>query len=528
MKAKVLVVDDDPNIRKTLSDILRVKGYETTTASTGGDAIAAAEQQIFSLTLIDLMLPDIPGLDVMARIKALSPLTETIILTGHASIDTAIEATRQGAFSYLIKPYQLDDLLQKIGHAVERQQANDEILRLASFPRLHPNPVIEVNAAGEVTYANPAAHRFFPDITSLGRQHPLLAGLSAFGEFQKSEPQTDIIREVDLGATTYELHVFYVQEAELVRIYILDITERRRVEIQLAAQYRHVEKINAQLVETNRQLEQAQNQLLQSEKMAAIGILAAGVAHEINNPIAYVNSNLGTLEKYLAHFFFIMDKYEAAEALPGTDLPIFQELRQYKAKINLERIRRDSRQLITESQQGLARVKKIILDLKEFSHANNRDHWVLADIHQGLDSTLNIVSNELKSKGEVIKEYGSLPQIYCIPSELNQVFMNLLMNAGQAIDAHGTITLRTGGQDERVWVEVQDTGIGIPPENIARLFEPFFTTKPVGQGTGLGLSVSYRIVEKHHGKIEVHSEVGKGSTFRVWLPVRQADTGPTT
>ncbi|MDD4928632.1 MAG: PAS domain S-box protein [Gallionella sp.] len=308
----------------------------------------------------------------------------------------------------------------------------------------------------------------------------------------------------------------------------IDITERRRVENQLAAQYLHVEKINARLVATNQQLGLAQDQLLQSEKMAAIGLLAAGVAHEINNPVGYVNSNLGTLEKYLAHLFLIMDKYEAAEIPLGADHPLIQELRQYKAKINLERIRRDTRQLISESQQGLERVKKIIIDLKEFSHADSQDQWMLADVHHMLDSTLNIVWNELKYKCKVVKEYTSLPKIDCLPSELNQVFMNLLVNAGQAIEVNGTITLRTGQTADKIWVEVQDTGVGIPPENIARLFEPFFTTKPVGQGTGLGLSVSYRIIEKHHGKIEVHSDIGKGSTFRVWLPVRQPGTCETT
>ena len=141
-KERILIVDDDQNLRKTLADILRVKGYETAVAADGAEAIAAAEREMFSLALIDLMLPDMPGLNVMARIKAISPLTEAIILTGHASMETAIEAIGQGAFSYLLKPYQMDELLQNIRHAVERNQAQEEILRLASFPRLLPSPLI--------------------------------------------------------------------------------------------------------------------------------------------------------------------------------------------------------------------------------------------------------------------------------------------------------------------------------------------------------------------------------------------------
>lgn len=236
MKAKetILVVDDDPNLRKTLADILKVKGYATATAANGGEAIAAAEREKFGLALIDLMLPDMPGLDVMARIKAVSPLTEAIILTGHASMDTAIEATAQGAFSYLLKPYQMEELLQKIRHAVERKQAQEEILRLASFPRLLPSPVIELNLAGEVTYLNPAAERLFPELNAMGLSHPLLHGL---GELLASPweggQQGEVVHETTVGAETYELHVSFVREAGLVRIYVLVVTQRKRAEEEI-------------------------------------------------------------------------------------------------------------------------------------------------------------------------------------------------------------------------------------------------------------------------------------------------------
>jgi signal transduction histidine kinase len=139
-----------------------------------------------------------------------------------------------------------------------------------------------------------------------------------------------------------------------------------------------------------------------------------------------------------------------------------------------------------------------------------------------MDSTLNVVWNELKYKTEVIKEYAGLPEIECIPSQINQVFMNLLMNAAQAIEQQGQIIIRTGQEREQVWVEVQDTGQGIKPEHLSRIFDPFFTTKPVGKGTGLGLSLSYGIINKHHGRIEVQSEEGRGTSFRIWLPTTQS------
>ena len=234
VKAKILVVDDDPNLRKTLSDILRIKGYDTAVAATGAEAVAEAERGKISLALIDLMLPDMQGLDVMARIKAISPLTEAIILTGHASMDTAIEATRQGAYSYLLKPYQMDELLRNIRYGVERQQAQEEILRLASFPRLHPSPVIELDSAGEVTYANPAAEKLFPDLSEMGLSHPLLNGLTGpIAELQKSGRQVEACHEVEVGEATYELHVYDVRDANLIRIYVMDITQRKMSEAEI-------------------------------------------------------------------------------------------------------------------------------------------------------------------------------------------------------------------------------------------------------------------------------------------------------
>lgn len=275
----------------------------------------------------------------------------------------------------------------------------------------------------------------------------------------------------------------------------------------------------------NEKLRQAHNQLLQSEKMASVGQLAAGVAHEINNPLGYVFANLETLQKYLLDFFAVLEAYEKAEPMLAGQGGTLEEIRKLKAAVDLDFLRKDVRDLLFQSLNGISRVEKIILDLKDFSRASTEEAWQWSDLHRGLDSTLNIVWNELKYKAEVKKEYGTLPLVYCLPMQLNQVFMNILVNAAQAIEKRGTITLRTGMEGDQVWVEVKDTGVGIAPENLGRVFEPFFTTKPPGKGTGLGLSVSFSIVEKHRGRIEVKSKVGKGSVFRVWLPVGQPGAG---
>ena len=279
-------------------------------------------------------------------------------------------------------------------------------------------------------------------------------------------------------------------------------------------------QMNAEIRGINKRLEETQTQLLQSEKMASIGQLAAGVAHEINNPIGYVYSNLGTLEKYVQDVFSMIEGYEQAEGAIVDD-GARARLQAARERLDIAFLKEDLRALMAESREGITRVKNIVQDLKGFSHVDATDEWYAADLHKGLDSTLNIVNNEIKYKAEVVKEYGEIVAVECLPSQLNQVFMNLLVNAAHAIEVRGTITVRTGIQDVEVWVEIADTGKGIAAEGLKRVFDPFYTTKPIGHGTGLGLSLSYGIIQKHHGRIEVQSEVGKGTTFRVWLPVKQ-------
>jgi two-component system NtrC family sensor kinase len=291
-----------------------------------------------------------------------------------------------------------------------------------------------------------------------------------------------------------------------------------------AQQVQALIRSNEALIELNRKLQLAQDQLMQSEKLASIGQLAAGVAHEINNPVGYVFSNIGTLERYLADLFRMLAAYEEAEPLlAGT--PAAERLAALRSEIELDYLKEDVPTLMAESCEGIKRVRKIVQDLKDFSHVDTRQEWEWSDLRKGIDSTLNIVNNEVKYKAEVVKQYGDLPEIECLPSELNQVFMNLLVNAAHAVTKErGTITIRTGAMDtgQEVWVEVEDDGSGISKENLSRIFDPFFTTKPVGKGTGLGLSLSYGIIKKHGGRLEVDSEIGRGTRFRITLPVQRA------
>ncbi|KAF0219761.1 MAG: two-component system NtrC family sensor [Geobacteraceae bacterium] len=264
-------------------------------------------------------------------------------------------------------------------------------------------------------------------------------------------------------------------------------------------------------------LKSTQAQMLQREKMASIGQLAAGIAHEINNPIGFVASNLGTLGKYVERFTdFIDAQTKALESLQTPETA--EKLGMKRKELKLDYIIEDVKQLIKESVEGTDRVRKIVQDLKSFSRVDEAE-YKHADINECMDSTMNIVWNELKYKATVHKEYGDIPLTRCYPQQLNQVFMNLLVNASHAIEKQGEITVRTWLEDENIYIAVADNGCGIPEENLSRIFEPFFTTKEVGMGTGLGLSILYDIVKKHKGEIAVESRVGKGTTFTVWIPV---------
>ncbi len=310
------------------------------------------------------------------------------------------------------------------------------------------------------------------------------------------------------------LLMIYAAEAVhvLQRAALLDETRRRG---------RELVRRNEELEEANRRLGEAQAQVLQSEKLASIGQLAAGVAHEINNPVGYVGSNIESLRGYVNDLLRIIEGYETWAENPS-DESRRAELDAALRTADLKFIRQDVEQLLAETLEGVARVRKIVQDLKEFSHVDEGE-WEAVDLHKGIESTINVVRNEIKYKAELVKEFSDIPLVECLPSQINQVFMNLLVNAAHAIDNKGTIALRTAWDraEDQVIVEVQDSGCGIPEENLKKIFDPFFTTKPVGKGTGLGLSVSYGIVTKHGGTIEVESQVNKGTCFRVRLPVKR-------
>jgi signal transduction histidine kinase len=331
---------------------------------------------------------------------------------------------------------------------------------------------------------------------------------NAIGESYEQLDRDLLLREQALNLTSEELNR---RNDDLRR----ELTERTETEEAL-------QREKGEQAALITRLEDAKRQLLYSEKMASIGQLAAGVAHEINNPVGFVQSNINTLAGYVEDLFALTDLLEeVATGLPD-DSPLGRKIRENCERYDLEFLREDVPKLLSESRDGVSRVRKIVQDLRDFSHPDEgKFAWI--DLNPGIVSTLNIVNNELKYKAEVITELGELPMIEANQNQLNQVFLNLLVNAAHAIKEKGVINVATRHLPEsgEVCISIADTGAGIPPENLKRIFDPFFTTKPVGKGTGLGLSLSYGIVQKHHGRIEVDSQERAGTLFQVFLPIRQ-------
>ncbi len=313
-------------------------------------------------------------------------------------------------------------------------------------------------------------------------------------------------RRKDKSSFPIELSLasWHKQGRKYITAIIRDITERR---------------------ENEARIKQSQATILQQEKMASIGQLAAGVAHEINNPTGFVTSNLGTLNTYVNKLTDYMS-LQARAIKDASNGSITEDLEQERKKLKIDYVLDDIHDLVNESLDGTERIAKIVRNLKSFARVDESDHKE-ADINECIESTLNIVWNELKYKAEIKKELGDIPFIKCYPQQLNQVFMNILVNASHAIEDKGEISIRTCQEGKSIKIAISDTGSGIPEDKLPRIFEPFFTTKPVGKGTGLGLSITYDIIKKHNGDLKVDSQVGLGTTFTIILPV-VADTQNTS
>ncbi len=291
-----------------------------------------------------------------------------------------------------------------------------------------------------------------------------------------------------------------------------NIMGRKKIENEIRAKNEELEKTLARIKEMH-------IQLVMSEKMASLGEITAGVAHEIKNPLNFITGTIEPLKRDISDLLEVLEKYESVIA----DLDLqeaFYEVDNFKSEIEFDFLLSEIHKLMEGISEGSNRTKEIVKSLGSFSRKGD-DKFVMHNIHEGIDSTLILLGNKIKNKITIHKEYGDTPEIECLPDRLNQVFMNILSNAIQAIDENGEIFIKTKSEGSNVIIQIRDSGKGMTDEVQKRVFEPFYTTKGMGKGTGLGLSISYSIVEQHNGKIDISSEPSKGTEFIITLPVQQ-------
>ena len=298
----------------------------------------------------------------------------------------------------------------------------------------------------------------------------------------------------------------------------------RQLEEKVQERTQKLEATNQQMEKAYQELKDTQVQLVQSEKMASLGQLVAGIAHEIKNPLNFIYGNTDFLKKYVANLKRLIQLYQSKSQLEATDQ---EAVDSYQEEINYTFMLEDLDTLVRNFEEGAKRIHSIIDDLRTFSRMDSHDFQTV-DIHETITLALNLLQNQYRDRIEIHREFGDLPRVECHPGRLSQVFMNLIANACQAIPDQGDVWIRTFSRDSKAVIEVLDNGNGIAPEHLGKVFEPFFTARPVGEGTGLGLSISYGIIQEHKGTIAVESEKGKGSVFRVELPLaaREQDTRP--
>ncbi len=541
--------------------------YIVDSAYQGLDAIqmvrkAAQEGNPYALIFMDVrMPPGIDGIETISRIWKEFPYIEMVICTAYSdySWDEIIErlgsndkllflkkpftsiAVKQMAQSLVAKwnlreqsrrhtekleeevmertrqlQIMLDDLHSKNAELEEAQaDLKDTEEKFNVLTKSSNDAIVLMDNSGEVSFWNPAAESMFGYSTAEahGRAlHSLVVPEAYQEKFREGLQDFQMSGQGNIIGKTLELYAckkdgseipveisvssLQVREDWYAAGIIRDITDRKKAE---------------------EELKRSQETILQQEKMASIGQLAAGVAHEINNPTGFVSSNLNTLNKYVARISeFLELQSKAVEALEDRELA--EEVSLQRKKLKIDYINDDMKELIKESLDGADRIKNIVGNLKGFARVEDAETKSI-NINECLDATLNIVWNELKYKCTLHKEYGDLPPTLCYPQQVSQVFVNLLVNAAQAIEKQGEITISTRNNNGTNFITISDTGSGIPEEKLKRIFEPFFTTKEVGKGTGLGLSIAYDIIKKHSGSISVESEPGKGTTFNIELPV---------
>lgn len=410
---QILIVDDEESVRNLFSFCLESR-YNCIEAASVPEALERIAENEFELIVTDFMMPELTGVDLLERVSEIAPDTMVVMVSGAGDPQSGLEAVRRGAFDYLTKPCDLNDL--------------------------------------ELTVERALAHR-----------------------------------RLTLEARQYKL----------------DLENRNR-----------------QLAHGKAELERMQAQIIHHEKMASLGQLAAGVAHEINNPVGFIYGNLSVLKKYIDELRELLNFYDCAEL----NSEVAAGAAAIKHRVKYEQMLKNLTLLIEDCHDGAERISGIVRNLRTFSRLDEAE-FSKTNIHEGIDSTVRLLSRYYSAGNITLKrKYSDVPLIDAFAGQLNQVWLNLLVNAAQAVgNETGEVVIETSVERDYVSIKISDSGSGIEPEHLNRIFEPFYTTKTVGEGSGLGLSISFGIIAQHGGTFDVRSELNKGTSFTIRLPIENSN-----
>ncbi len=553
----ILIVEDSATQALKLQHVLESEGFKTVCAFSAEEALEEMNRSLPNLIVVDYHLPGIQG-DELCRQIHMDLTTRSIpilMLTADETQATELHGLESGADDFVSKSEDVGILLLRVHNLLRKSRQDSSVLDVARSLFRRARVLIiddshtyretlaqELREEGcevvQVTSGPEGLSRLAEsdyDCVMVDMVMPEMDGVAVCKELTNrrsdSEPpivvlmlsayenKENVTRALEAGADDFvgkstEMSVLRARlRALLRRKFLLEQNQRIIEEFRLremealrakaekeaaearAALAEGLARANRELEEANAKLRETQVHLIQSEKMASLGQLVAGIAHEINNPLSFALSNVFTIENWLSEV--------QAE---GTCLAPELAARLDKARARIK-----------DTGQGLERVRELVVKLRTFSRLDEGEFKSI-DVREAIEAVLLFLRHKMTDRIEVVRDFGAITELACYAGQLNQVLMNITANAVDAIGEKGTITIRTGIEDDMFCISVRDSGCGIPKENVERIFDPFFTTKPVGQGTGLGLAISYKIVQAHQGRIEVRSELGEGTEVRVLIP----------